>query len=173
MERQRLRRRTAGRLRWFPMKRSAGLLLFRRARGDLQVLLAHPGGPFWQRRDAGAWTIPKGEYQAPEAAIDAARREFAEETGFAVVPPLLPLGDIVQAGGKRISAWAFEGDADPAALRCNEFELEWPPRSGVRRRFPEIDRVAWYSLDEAREKLLPAQRELLDRLQRVLAEVKP
>lgn len=155
------------------MKRSAGLLMFRRAAGDLQVLLAHPGGPFWQRRDAGAWTIPKGEYQEPEAAIDAAQREFAEETGFAVVPPLLPLGEIVQAGGKRISAWGFEGDADPGALHCNEFELEWPPRSGAHRRFPEIDRVAWCSLDEAREKLLPAQRELLERLQRVLAAAPP
>lgn len=146
------------------MKRSAGLLMFRRSRGTLEVLLAHPGGPFWRRKDEGAWTIPKGEYLDPEAAIDAAQREFAEETGFAVVPPLLPLGEVVQASGKRIAAWAFEGDADPAALRCNEVELEWPPRSGRLQRFPEIDRVAWFTLDAARAKLLAAQRELLDRL---------
>jgi predicted NUDIX family NTP pyrophosphohydrolase len=152
------------------MKRSAGLLMFRRVGSDLQVLLAHPGGPFWQRRDAGAWSIPKGEYEEPEAAIDAAQREFSEETGFPVVPPLLALGEVIQASAKRITAWAFEADADPAALRCNEFELEWPPRSGRRRRFPEIDRVAWFPLDEAREKLVPAQRELLERLQRALAD---
>jgi predicted NUDIX family NTP pyrophosphohydrolase len=151
------------------MKRSAGLLMFRRTTGGLQVLLAHPGGPFWQRRDEGAWTIPKGEYEAPEAAIDAARREFAEETGYPVTPPLLPLGEIAQAGGKRITAWAFEGDCDPAALRCNEFELEWPPRSGQRRRFPEIDRVGWFTLEQARAKLLPAQRDLLERLERAAA----
>jgi predicted NUDIX family NTP pyrophosphohydrolase len=150
------------------MKRSAGLLMFRRAGPHLQVLLAHPGGPFWARRDAGAWTIPKGECNEGEAPIDAAQREFAEETGFPVVPPLLPLGDVVQAGGKRVSAWAFEADADPEAMRCNEFELEWPPRSGRLRRFPEIDRVAWFAPDEARGKLLPAQRDLLDRLERIL-----
>jgi predicted NUDIX family NTP pyrophosphohydrolase len=150
------------------MKRSAGLLMFRHAAGRLQVLLAHPGGPFWQRKDDGAWTVPKGEYEEPEAAIEAAQREFVEETGFAVVPPLLALGDVVLPSRKRISVWAFAGDGDPAALRCNEFELEWPPRSGQRRRFPEIDRVAWFSLEDARVKLLPAQRELLERLPRVL-----
>lgn len=143
--------------------------MFRHADGRLQVLLAHPGGPFWRRKDEHAWTIPKGEYEEPESALDAAQREFVEETGFAVTPPLLPLGDIVQAGGKRISAWAFQGECDPAALRCNEFEMEWPPRSGQRRRFPEIDRVGWFSLQEARIKLLPAQCELLDRLQQAMA----
>lgn len=152
------------------MKRSAGLLMFRRSRGRLEVLLAHPGGPFWRRKDEGAWTIPKGEYLDPEAAIDAAQREFVEETGFEVVPPLLPLGEIVQASGKRIAAWAFEGDADPAALRCNEVELEWPPRSGRLQRFPEIDRVEWFTLDMAHPKLLPAQRALLDRLRAAIGE---
>lgn len=150
------------------MKRSAGLLMFRRDGRGLEVLLAHPGGPYWARRDAGAWTIPKGECEEGEAPVDAARREFTEETGFAVVPPLLDLGEVVQAGGKRVNAWAFEADADPAALRCNEFELEWPPRSGRLRSFPEIDRVAWFAPEEAREKLLPAQRELLARLERIL-----
>jgi predicted NUDIX family NTP pyrophosphohydrolase len=150
------------------MKRSAGLLMFRRHAAGVQVLLAHPGGPYWARRDAGAWTIPKGECAEGEAPVDAAQREFAEETGFAIVPPLLELGEVVQPGGKRVSAWAFEGDADPADLRCNEFELEWPPRSGRLRRFPEIDRVAWFAPGEAREKVLPPQRDLLARLERIL-----
>lgn len=152
------------------MKRSAGLLMFRRGGGTLEVLLAHPGGPFWRRKDEGAWTIPKGEYLDPEPAIAAAQREFVEETGFAVAPPLLPLGEIVQAGGKRISAWAFEGDADPAALRSNEFELEWPPRSGRVQRFAEIDRVEWFTIAAGMRKLLPAQRVLLDRLQAAIGQ---
>lgn len=150
------------------MKRSAGLLMFRRPAATLEVLLAHPGGPFWQRKDEGAWTIPKGEFSDPEPAVDAAQREFAEETGFAVTPPLLPLGDVVQKSGKRISAWAFEGECDPARLQCNEFELEWPPRSGRLQRYPEIDRVAWFALPEARLRLLPAQCPFLDRLEQVL-----
>lgn len=150
------------------MKRSAGLLMFRRARGELEVLLAHPGGPFWQHKDAGAWSIPKGEFADPEPAIEAAQREFTEETGFAVTPPLLPLGDVVQGRGKRISAWAFEGECDPAQLKCNQFELEWPPRSGLTQRYPEIDRVAWFDLPQARRKLLPAQCPFLDRLERTL-----
>jgi predicted NUDIX family NTP pyrophosphohydrolase len=146
--------------------------MFRHAGGRLEVLLAHPGGPFWRRKDEGAWTIPKGEYVEPESALAAAQREFVEETGFAITPPLLPLGDIVQAGAKRISAWAFSGDCDPGALQCNDFELEWPPRSGQRQRFPEIDRVGWFTIEEARAKLLPAQRELLERLQALL-DAKP
>ena len=150
------------------MKQSAGLLMFRRPGGILQVLLAHPGGPFWRTRDAGAWTIPKGEFADPERAVDAAQREFAEETGFAVTPPLLSLGDVVQKSGKRVSAWAFEGECDPAQLRCNGFELEWPPGSGRTQRHPEIDRVAWFGLAEARRKLLPAQRAFLDRLEQML-----
>lgn len=142
--------------------------MFRRAGGGVEVLLAHPGGPFWRTRDAGAWTIPKGEFADPEAPLAAAQREFAEETGFAVTPPLLPLGELVQKGGKRISAWAFEGEADPRQLRCNEFELEWPPGSGQRHRYPEIDRVAWFGLPEARRRMLPAQCAFLDRLQQAL-----
>lgn len=150
------------------MKRSAGLLMFRRPGGALEVLLAHPGGPFWQHKDAGAWTIPKGEFAEPERALDAAQREFVEETGFAVTPPLLPLGEVIQKSGKRVSAWAFEGGCDPAQLRCNEFELEWPPRSGRTQRHPEIDRVAWFGLAEAKRKLVPAQCDFLDRLEQML-----
>lgn len=150
------------------MKRSAGLLMFRRPGGALEVLLAHPGGPFWQHKDAGAWSIPKGEFVDPERALDAAQREFVEETGFAITPPLLPLGDVVQKSGKRVSAWAFEGGCDPAQLRCSEFELEWPPRSGRTQRYPEIDRVAWFGLTEARRRLVPAQCAFLDRLEQTL-----
>jgi predicted NUDIX family NTP pyrophosphohydrolase len=151
------------------MNESAGLLMYRHAAGALQVLLAHPGGPFWQTRDQGAWTLPKGEYGEAEPALDAAQREFVEETGFAVKPPFLPLGEVVQKGGKRIAAWAFAGECEPSRLRCNTFEMEWPPRSGRRQNFPEIDRVAWFALGEARDKINPAQRALLDRLEQALA----
>jgi predicted NUDIX family NTP pyrophosphohydrolase len=152
------------------MKKSAGLLMFRRtAQGAIEVLLAHPGGPFWKNKDDGAWTLPKGEYAESEEAVVAAQREFVEETGFAVTPPLAPLGEVVQRSGKRILAWAFAGDCDPAQLRSNTFEIEWPPRSGRLQTHPEIDRVAWFGLDEARRKMNPAQAELIDRLQRALA----
>ena len=147
------------------MKRSAGLLMFRRANGgELQVLLAHPGGPFWRNKDEGAWTIPKGEYDDAEEPLAAARREFTEETGFEALPPFASLGEIVQRSGKRILAWAVAGDRDPAQLRSNTFEVEWPPRSGRRQSYPEVDRVAWFALSEARRKMNPAQAELLDRL---------
>lgn len=142
--------------------------MFRRTPAGPQVLLAHPGGPYWAHKDAGAWTLPKGEYTEAESPQAAAMREFAEETGFRVLPPLLPLGEVCQKSGKRITAWAFEGDADPAALRCNQFEMEWPPRSGQRRQFPEIDRVAWFGLDEARSRLIAGQVPLLDALRRWL-----
>lgn len=145
-------------------------MMYRQAAGGaVEVLLAHPGGPFWRGRDEGAWTIPKGEYGPPEDPLAAAGREFAEETGFAVTPPFLPLGEVVQkSSGKRISAWAFAGDCDPARLRCNTFEMEWPPRSGRRQSYPEIDRVAWFGLDEARRRIIPAQRALIDRLEQAL-----
>ena len=149
--------------------RSAGLLLFRRQLPDrLAVLLAHPGGPFWRRRDDGAWTLPKGEITVGEETLAAAIREFQEETGFACEPPYLPLGEARQKSGKRITAWACEGDADPANLVSNEFDVEWPPKSGQLRAFPEVDRVAWYSVEEARIKLLEGQRPFLDALQRVM-----
>ena len=150
-------------------KRSAGIVLFRRACGGvLEVLLVHPGGPFWVRRDAGAWSIPKGEVDVGEDERACALRELAEETGstFADVPEdaLLPLGEVRMRSGKVVTAWALEGDLDADAVVSNSFELEWPPRSGRTQTFPEVDRAAWLALDAAREKLLPAQTPLLDRL---------
>ena len=147
-------------------RRSAGLLLFRRGGAGLEVLLAHPGGPLWARRDAGAWTVPKGEYGPDEEAVAAARREFAEEMGRPAPPSaeLIELGEVRQRGGKIVTAWAAESDFDPSAVTSNTFEMEWPPRSGTRRSFPEIDRAQWFDLPTAREKILPAQAEFLDRL---------
>lgn len=147
------------------MKRSAGVLLYKRSADELLVLLAHPGGPFWQRRDAGAWMLPKGEVEAGEAAETTARRELREELGLAFDGPLRPLGELVQKGGKRVVAFAAEGDFDIDTLTSNTFELEWPPRSGRRQTFPEIDRVEWMTLALAREKILPSQLVLLDRVE--------
>jgi predicted NUDIX family NTP pyrophosphohydrolase len=148
-----------------PAAVSAGLLLYRLRDGTLEVLLAHPGGPFWARRDDGAWTIPKGELDAGEEPLAAAYREFAEELG---APPPdgepLALGEVRLKSGKRVLGWALEGDFDPAALVSNPFELEWPPRSGRRQTFPEVDRVGWFDLDGARRKLLPGQVPLLEAL---------
>jgi predicted NUDIX family NTP pyrophosphohydrolase len=145
-------------------KRSAGILLYKRNAGELLVLLAHPGGPFWQKRDEGAWTIPKGEFGSGETAEDAARREFREELGVDAVGDLQPLGEVVQKGGKHVIAFALEGDFDAAALRSNTFDIEWPPRSGRIRSFPEIDKIEWMTLAAARQKILPSQAMLLDRL---------
>ena len=145
---------------------SAGLLLYRRhpERG-VEVLVGHMGGPFWARKDAGAWSIPKGEHGADEEPRDVALREFAEEMGTpASVTDLVPLGEVRQSGGKRLTAWAAEGDLDAATVVSNTFALEWPPRSGRIQEFPEIDRAAWMPLDEAREKLVRGQVPLLDRL---------
>lgn len=144
--------------------RSAGLLMYRRRGAAAEVLLAHPGGPFWARRDTAAWTLPKGEIGPQEDPLAAARREFEEETGFDSQPPFIPLGELRQKSGKRISAWAFEGDADPARLVSNTFELEWPPRSGRVQTFPEVDRVQWYGFDEARLKLIAGQAPFIDSL---------
>lgn len=148
---------------------SAGILMYRLREGGPQVLLAHPGGPFWRRRDAGAWMLPKGERLPGEEAEATARREFEEELGAPVVGPLHPLGHLRQRGGKWVEAFAAEGEFDPATLRSNTFETEWPPRSGRRASFPEIDRVAWFTLAQARGKILPSQAELLDRLEAGLA----
>ena len=154
------------------MKKSAGLLMYRRTdAGSLEVLLAHPGGPFWRGKDEGAWTIPKGEYDENEDPLAAAIREFDEETAFPVSPPFLPLGAIVQKSGKHIIAWAFAGDCDPARLRSNTFEIEWPPRSGRRQSFPELDAAAWFRLDAARERLVKGQRPALDALERLVAGI--
>jgi predicted NUDIX family NTP pyrophosphohydrolase len=145
--------------------RSAGILLYRHGAAGLEVLLVHPGGPFWARRDAGAWSIPKGEQADGEAAVDCARREFAEETGSTLpLETLLPLGEVRQRSGKRVEAWAAEGDLDPDTVRSNTFELEWPPRSGHLKTFPEVDRAAWFALAEAQRRLLPAQAPFVDRL---------
>jgi predicted NUDIX family NTP pyrophosphohydrolase len=145
--------------------------MYRRAAdGAVEVLLAHPGGPYWTRRDAGAWTLPKGESEQGEDALACAMREFREETGCAPEGPFAPLGEIRQNSGKCVSAWSFEGDLDPALLDSNLFEMEWPPRSGQLRQFPEIDRIGWFSLAAARDKLLPAQLPFLDRLADALAQ---
>ena len=145
-------------------KQSAGLLMFRRGRGELQVLLVHPGGPFWKNKDLGAWTIPKGEHDAGEEALVAATREFREETGIEPRGPFIALTPVKQAGGKVVAAWAFEGDSDAAAIRSNTFSLEWPRGSGRFQDFPEVDRAAWFSLDEARRKVLRGQVPLLEEL---------
>ncbi len=147
--------------------------MYRLRDAAVEVLLGHPGGPYWTRKDIGAWTLPKGEYDHTEQPLDAAQREFGEETGFAAAPPFLPLGELRLKSGKRITAWAFEGDADPTQLECNSFEIEWPPRSGQMRSFPEIDRVQWFDLDEARRRLLPGQAGFIDRLLAVLAPAPP
>ncbi|MGN2244239.1 NUDIX domain-containing protein [Frateuria sp. GZRR33] len=144
---------------------SAGILMYRLDQGVPQVLLAHPGGPFWRRRDEGAWMLPKGELLPDEDAEVAARREFGEELGAPALGPLHPLGRLRQRGGKWVEAFALAGDFDTAALRSNMFELEWPPHSGQRASFPEIDRVAWFTLAQARGKILPSQSELIDRLE--------
>lgn len=139
--------------------------MFRRGATAPQVLLAHPGGPFWARRDEAAWTLPKGEIGPGEEPLAAARREFLEETGFESTPPFHPLGELRQKSGKRISAWAFEGEADPARLASNLFEMEWPPRSGRLQFFPEVDRVQWFGLEEARRKLIAGQAPFIDALE--------
>jgi predicted NUDIX family NTP pyrophosphohydrolase len=146
-------------------KRSAGILLYRR-RSELEVLLVHPGGPFWARKDAGAWSIPKGEHDEGEDAQACAIREFTEETGSAPSPGELDdLGSIKQKGGKVVQAWALEGDLDAAGVRSNTFSMQWPPRSGRLQEFPEVDRAEWFPLSSARERINPAQAAFLDRLE--------
>ena len=144
---------------------SAGILLYRRSSAGVQVLLVHPGGPFFRNRDDGWWTVPKGWSESGEEPLDAARREFEEETCFAApAGPFVDLGSVRQKSGKVVQAWAVEGDCDPAGLRSNTFRLEWPPRSGRTREFPEVDRAAFFMLADARRKILAAQAPLLDRL---------
>jgi predicted NUDIX family NTP pyrophosphohydrolase len=145
-------------------KESAGLLMYRRARGPLEVLLAHPGGPFWAKRYEGAWSVPKGGIDPGEDPLQTAIREFIEETGFVPEAPYLPLGRITQRSGKIVHCWAFEGDCEPAALRSNMTSVEWPPRSSRMIAVPEIDEVRFFELDEARRAINIAQAELLDRL---------
>jgi predicted NUDIX family NTP pyrophosphohydrolase len=150
-------------------KESAGILLYRERDGATEVFLVHPGGPFWTKKDAGAWSIAKGEANAGEERLAAAIREFAEETGTTLAGDFRALPPVKQAGGKWVHAWAIAGDLDPATLISNEFEMEWPPRSGKRVRFPEVDRGAWFALDEARNHINKGQAALLDALAALLA----
>jgi predicted NUDIX family NTP pyrophosphohydrolase len=142
--------------------------MYRRHQGDLEVFLVHPGGPFWANKDIGAWSIPKGEYAEGEQPLQAAQREFQEETSFIATGIFLELGTIRQTGGKIVTAWAFEGDCDPTNLRSNVYQTEWPPRSGGRVEFPEVDRARWFSIPQAREHILKSQEPLLDALCRVV-----
>ncbi|MDQ3885711.1 MAG: NUDIX domain-containing protein [Actinomycetota bacterium] len=150
-------------------KHSAGILLFRRTGATTEVLLGHMGGPFWAKRDAGAWSVPKGEYEPDEEPLAAARREFAEELGLpAPAGEFRPLGIVRQTGGKVVTLWAVEGDLDPASVVSGTFEMEWPKGSGRFREFPEIDRVEWFELARAREKIVAKQQDFLDRLAELL-----
>ena len=139
--------------------------MYRRLGPGLELLLVHPGGPFWKKRDAGAWSIPKGEYAPGEDPLAVAAREFEEETGARLRGEFQPLGELVQKGGKIVTAWAVEGDLDPAAIRSNTFEIEWPPKSGRWATFPEVDRAGWFSPEQAREKILPSQSPFIARLE--------
>jgi predicted NUDIX family NTP pyrophosphohydrolase len=150
--------------------KSAGILLYRRRDGQLQVLLVHPGGPFWAKRDLGAWTIPKGEFGPDEDPEAAARREFAEELGVMPAAPLTQLGEVRQKAGKIVLAFAMEGEFNTTMIRSNTFEMEWPPRSGSMRSFPEIDRAEWFGLKAARDKINPGQLPFLDRLEQLDAD---
>jgi predicted NUDIX family NTP pyrophosphohydrolase len=146
-------------------RRSAGIVLHRPGTAGVEVLLVHPGGPFWAKKDAGAWSIPKGEYEDGEDPLACALREFEEETGTRLASDdVVELGSVRQKSGKQVTAWALAGDLDPSTVRSNTFTMEWPPRSGRQAEFPEIDRAQWFGVEAAREKLVPAQVELLDRL---------
>jgi predicted NUDIX family NTP pyrophosphohydrolase len=150
--------------------KSAGIIAFRRKRGNIEVLLVHPGGPFWRNKDLGAWSIPKGEYDPGDDPEDAARREFREELGIEMTEDLVPLGEIRQRGGKTVKAFAVETNVDVENIHSNTFEMEWPPRSGRRQAFPEIDRAEWFDLATARTKINEAQRTLLERLETITAD---
>lgn len=145
-------------------RQSAGILLYRFAGGELEIFLVHPGGPFWAGKDEGAWSIPKGEHGEGEDALEVARREFLEETGFELRGEFLELTSIRQAGGKKVRAFAVEGDCDAAAVKSNTFTMEWPPRSGRKAEFPEVDRAGWFKEAEACAKILPGQRPLIEEL---------
>jgi predicted NUDIX family NTP pyrophosphohydrolase len=146
-------------------KQSAGILLFRFRENELQVFLVHPGGPYWAKKDDGAWSLPKGEFGDDEDGLTAAKREFTEETGFDIDGRFIPLNPVKQKGGKTVYAWAVEGDIDATALESNTFTMEWPPRSGRRQAFPEIDRADWFNCATAEVKILQGQRDLIHQLQ--------
>jgi Predicted NTP pyrophosphohydrolase len=154
-------------------KTSAGILMFRRNSESIELFLIHPGGPFWARKDVGAWSIPKGEYGPGEEPLDAARREFNEETGSTVHGDFIPLPPIKQKGGKIVSAWAVEGDIDAASIKSNTFSMEWPPKSGRQAEFPEVDKAGWFSPAEARQKINPAQAVFIDALCASISSASP
>jgi predicted NUDIX family NTP pyrophosphohydrolase len=149
-------------------KKSAGLLMYRRSRGVLEVFLVHPGGPFWAKKDVGSWSIPKGEYMAGEVPLEVAKREFQEETGFKATGDFIPLTPRKQPSGKIITAWVFEGDCDASVIKSNTFLMEWPPGSGRQQEFPEVDRVGWFSILVAKEKIIKGQSGFLDELTQIL-----
>jgi predicted NUDIX family NTP pyrophosphohydrolase len=151
-------------------KNSAGLLMYRRRGGILQVFLVHPGGPYWAKKDLGSWSIPKGEFPPDEDPFEAARREFEEETGFAAAGHFRPLTPTRQPSGKMVQAWAFEGDCDPSVIKSNTFSMEWPPRSGKDQEFPEVDRAEWFTIETAKDKILKGQVGFLDELQGMVGE---
>ena len=153
-------------------KRSAGLLMYRRLAQDIEIFLVHPGGPFWVKKDFGSWTIPKGEYSIGEDTLEAAKREFEEETGIKPMGEFRELVEIKQSGGKVVKAWAFEGNCDPTIIKSNTFTMEWPPHSGREQIFPEIDRADWFALDEAKKRILSGQVLLLEELQSKLSKNK-
>jgi predicted NUDIX family NTP pyrophosphohydrolase len=148
-------------------KQSAGIVMYRYCNNIIQVLLVHPGGPFWSKKDAGAWSIPKGEFASNEDPLIAAQREFEEETGFSVTGNFVALAPIKQAGGKIVHAWAVEGDCDASQVWSNTFQMEWPPHSGKQQEFPEVDRAEWFDLPTAHTKILKSQMDILDELQRL------
>ncbi|MBN1507616.1 MAG: NUDIX domain-containing protein [Sedimentisphaerales bacterium] len=148
-------------------RRSAGLLMYHQRAGHMEVFLIHPGGPFWSTRDDGAWSIPKGEFAAEEDPLDAAKREFREETGFTVSGHFTALEPIRQAGGKIVHAWVVEGDCNAAVVRSNTFSIEWPPHSGQCKTFPEVDRAGWFTLEQAQKKIVKSQQPLLDQFRRL------
>ncbi len=150
-------------------KISAGLLLYHKRGGILRVFLVHPGGPLWAKKDEGAWSIPKGLLDKDEEPLDAAKREFREETGFTALGPFIALTPVKLTGGKVVQAWATEDDCDPAAIMSNTFLMEWPPRSGRQREFPEVDRAAWFDIEEAKRKINHAQAALLEELERMIS----
>jgi predicted NUDIX family NTP pyrophosphohydrolase len=150
-------------------KYSAGILLYRQRGAMTEVLLVHLGGPYWAKKDLGAWSVPKGEYAPGENALEAARREFEEETGFPVNGQFLQLKPVKQPGGKMVQVWAVEGDCDASAVKSNTFSMEWPPRSGKMQQFPEIDRAEWFTIDTAKSKILKGQIAIIDDLVRVIS----
>lgn len=153
-------------------KKSAGILLYRFHNNLAEVLLVHPGGPFWAKKDLGAWSIPKGEFGITEAPLDAAKRELEEETSIKAEGNFIELTPVKQKSGKLIYAWALQKDIDPASIRSNSFEIEWPPKSGIKKSFPEIDRAAWYTIDEAKSKIIGGQAPLINELEAKLNDAK-